>query len=79
MAADGDSSNGTFVDIENIAGVDPAMTRIDRSSTITKIDAYEIKQNLSKKIFLLLGRCYYDGIAHWFFFILLLATAFALT
>ena len=43
------------------------MTRIDRSSTIMKIYAYEIKQNLSKNIFLLLDRRYYDGIAHCFF------------
>ena len=43
------------------------MTRIDRSNAITKIYAYEIKQNLSKNIFLLLGRRYYDGSAHCFF------------
>ena len=55
------------------------MTTIDRSSAITKIYAYEIKQNLSKNIFLLLDRRYYDGIVHCFFFLLSLATAFVLT
>ena len=44
-----------------------------------KIYAYEIKQNLSNNMFLLLGRRYYDGIAHCFFFLLSLATAFILT
>ena len=43
-----------------------------------KIYFYESKQNLSKNIFLLLGRRYYDGIAHWFFFLLSLAMAFVL-
>ena len=62
-----------IVDVENIAGGCPAMTRIDQSSAITKIYAYEIKQNLSKNIFLLLGRRYDNGIAHWFF---LLSLAF---
>ena len=49
-------------DVENIAGGDPAMTRIDWSSAITKTYAYKIKQNL----FLLLGCHYYDDIAHFF-------------
>ena len=61
----------TFVD-------GPAMTRIDRNSVITKIYPYEIKQDFSKNIFLLLGCHYYDSIAHWFFFLLSLATAFVL-
>ena len=42
----------------------PAMTRIDRNSTITKIYAYEIKQDLSKNILLLLERRHYDANAH---------------
>ena len=46
----------------------PVMTRIDGNSTIMKTYAYEIKQNLSKNNFLLLGRCHYDGIAHCFFY-----------
>ena len=54
-------------DVKNITGGGPAMTRIDRSSTITNNYAYEIKQNLSKNIFLLIGRHYYDDIAHCFF------------
>ena len=40
---------------------------IEQFHTITKIHAYEIKQDLSKNIFLLLGRHHYDGIAHCFF------------
>ena len=56
-----------FTDVENIAGGSPAMIRIDRSSAMTKMYAYKIKQNLSKNIFLLLDCRYYDGIAHCFF------------
>ena len=36
-------------DVKNIAGVSLAMTRIDRSSVITKIYAYEIKQKPVEK------------------------------
>ena len=54
-------------DVKHITSGSPAMTRIDRSSTSMQIYAYEIKQNLSKNIFLLLGCRYYDGIAHCFF------------
>ena len=43
------------------------MTRIERSSAITKIYTNKNKHNLLKNIILLLGRRYYDGIAHWFF------------
>ena len=57
-----------IADVESIAGVSPAMSRIDQSSTIMQIFVFEIKQKLSKNIFLLLGSRYYDGIAHWFFF-----------
>ena len=39
----------SFFDIKSIAGIGPAMTRIDRNSVITKIYAYEIKQDLLKK------------------------------
>ena len=55
------------------------MTRFDRNSTITQIYAYEIKQDLLKNIFLLLGRHHYDAIAHCFFFLLSLAMAFVHT
>ena len=54
-------------DVKTIAGGSPAMTRIDRSSTIMKIYAYEIKQNLSKTSFCCIGHRYYDGIVHCFF------------
>ena len=43
------------------------MTRIDWNYSITKIYAYKIKQDLSKNIFLLLGRHHYDAIANCFF------------
>ena len=52
---------------QNIAGIGSAMTRIDRNFIITKIYDSEIKQNLSKNIFLLLGCHHYDSIAHYFF------------
>ena len=64
-------------DVENIAGGGPVVTKIDRSSAIMKTYAYEIKQNLSKDIFLLLDRRYYDDIEHCY--LLSLATAFVLT
>ena len=57
----------------------PAMMRIDRNSAFTKIYAYKIKQDLSRKtFFLLFGRRHYDSIAHCFF-LLSLAMAFVLT
>ena len=54
-------------DVENFAGISSSMIEINRSCAITKIYAYEIKQNLSKNIFLLLRSRYYDGIAHRLF------------
>ena len=51
-------------DVKNIASVGPAMTRINRNFIIMKMYAYEIKQDLSKDIFLLLGCRHYDSIAH---------------
>ena len=50
MVASGDRSNGTLP----TSKTSPAMTRIDRNSTNTKIYAYEIKQSVSKNFFLLL-------------------------
>ena len=73
-AASGDRSNVTLP----TSNTSSAMTGIDRSSAITKIYAYMIKQNLLKNNFLLLGRRYYDDIAHCFF-LLSLATTFVLT
>ena len=55
-----DRSNGTLTTSKS----SPAMIRINRSSAITIIYANDIKQNLSKNIFLLLGCCHYDGIMH---------------
>ena len=69
----GDRSNGTLP----TSNTSSAMTRIDQSSAITKMYAYEIKQNLSKIIFLLLGRRHYDGFVHCFF-LLSLEIAFVL-
>ena len=56
-----------IADVKNIADGSLAMTMIDWSSAITKMYAYEVKQNLSKNIFLLLGSSHYFGIAHCFF------------
>ena len=54
-------------DIKHITGEDQVTLRIDWNSVITKIYAYEIKQDLSNNIFLLPGCCHYDVIAHYFF------------
>ena len=54
-------------DVKNIASIGPAMTRINQNSIITKMYAYEIKQNLSKNIFLMLGRRRCDGIVSCLF------------
>ena len=62
---------------KNITDDEQVTIRIDQNSTITKIYAYKIKQDLSKNIFLLLGRCHYDANVHCFF-LLSLATAFVL-
>ena len=54
-------------DIKNIASDDQITLRINWNFAITKIYAYEIKQDLSKKICLLLWHHHYDAIAHCFF------------
>ena len=59
-------------DVKNITG----MTRIDRNSAITKIYAYESKQNVSKNFFLLLRT---TPRLHTVSFVLSLATAFVFT
>ena len=50
MAASGDHSNGTLPTSKTSS----AIIRIDRNSANTKIYAYEIKQSVSKNLFLLL-------------------------
>ena len=50
MVASGDCSNGMLL----TSKTSPAMIRIDRNSTNTKIYACEIKQNVSNNFFLLL-------------------------
>ena len=62
--------------LQNIAG----MTRIDRNSANTIIYEYEIKQIVSKNVFFAAtNAATVDGIAHCFFFLLSLATAFVFT
>ena len=69
--------NWHVANVKNIADNDQVTLRIDTNSAITKIYTYEIKQVVSKNIFLLRRR-HYDAIAHCFF-LLSLATAFVLT
>ena len=61
MAVSGDRSNGTLPRSKT----SPAMTKIDRNSANMKMYAYEIKQNVSKKIiFAATNAAAIDGIAH---------------
>ena len=64
-----------IADVKNIA----RKTRIDLNSANTKMYVYEIKQNVSKNVFLLLRTTPLLMALHTVFFLLSLATAFVLT